>query len=45
MQTLLQHVNEGQVTEEEVGQRILTALKQVCSVPHLPAAYKQLMSR
>ncbi|KAL8577739.1 hypothetical protein ACOMHN_065556 [Nucella lapillus] len=27
-QTLLEHVNEGQVTEEEVGQRILTALKQ-----------------
>ncbi|XP_076450500.1 tetratricopeptide repeat protein 17-like isoform X3 [Babylonia areolata] len=27
-QTLLEHVNDGQVTEEEVGQRILTALKQ-----------------
>ncbi|XP_033752791.1 tetratricopeptide repeat protein 17-like [Pecten maximus] len=26
-QTLLNHVNEGVVTEEEVGQRILTALK------------------
>ena len=28
-QTLLNHVNDGKVTVEEIGQRILTAIKKV----------------